>query len=85
VGIAIALILALLTALIGPHFVHWNDHPRLFEAEATRLSAAGQSQWHIDAKLLPVSAVTLGSIAIGPAARRADAAGSLRIELGLGR
>ena len=37
VGIAIALILALLAALVGPYFVNWNDHRAFFEAEASRL------------------------------------------------
>ena len=36
-GIAIALILALLAALVGPYFVNWNDHRAFFEAEASRL------------------------------------------------
>ena len=37
-GLAIALILALLTALVGPYFVNWNDHRAFFEAEASRLT-----------------------------------------------
>jgi large subunit ribosomal protein L24 len=85
-GIAIALILALLAALIGPHFVHWNDHRAFFEAEATRLVGLRvKVSGDIDAKLLPFPAVTLGGIAIGPAGEASRTqAGSLRIELALG-
>ena len=36
-SIAIALILALLAALFGPHVIRWNDHRAFFEAEASRL------------------------------------------------
>ena len=67
-GLAIALILALLAALIGPYFVHWNDHRAFFEAEASRLVGLNvRVGGDIDAKLLPFPAVTLGGIAIGPA------------------
>jgi uncharacterized protein involved in outer membrane biogenesis len=85
-GIAIALILALLAALIGPHFVHWNDHRAFFEAEATRLVGLWvKVSGDIDAKLLPFPAVTLGGIVIGPAGEESRMrAGSLRIELALG-
>ena len=36
-GIAVAIILALIAALVGPHFVDWNEHRAYFEAEATKL------------------------------------------------
>ena len=59
-GLAIALILALLAALIGPYFVHWNDHRAFFEAEASRLVGLNvRVGGDIDAKLLPFPAVTL--------------------------
>jgi large subunit ribosomal protein L24 len=85
-GIAIALILALLAALIGPHLISWNGHRAFFEAEASRLIGLEvKVGGDIDATLLPLPAVTLGDIAIGAAGEasrmRAD---SLRIELGLG-
>ena len=40
-SIAIALILALLAALVGPHVIRWNDHRAFFEAEASRLVGMG--------------------------------------------
>lgn len=85
-SLAIALILALLAALIGPHFVNWNDHRAFFEAEASRLVGLKvKVSGDIDAKLLPFPAVTLGGITIGPAGETSRMqAGSLRIELALG-
>jgi uncharacterized protein involved in outer membrane biogenesis len=85
-GLAIALILALLAALIGPYFVHWNDHRAFLEAEASRLVGLNvKVGGDIDAKLLPFPAVTLGRIDIGPAGEASRLrARSLRIELSLG-
>ncbi|MBX9823848.1 MAG: AsmA family protein [Xanthobacteraceae bacterium] len=85
-GLAIALILALLAALIGPYFIHWNDHRAFFEAEAGRLVGLKvKVGGDIDAKLLPFPAVTLGRIDIGPAGEASRLrAHSLRIELSLG-
>ncbi len=37
-GIAIAIILALVTALVGPLFIDWNRYRGPFEAEASRLT-----------------------------------------------
>src|SRR5687767_3549195 len=85
-GLAIALILALIAALIGPYFVHWNDHRAFFEAEASRLVGLNvKVAGDIDAKLLPVPAVTLGRIDIGLAGEASRLRSrSLRIELSLG-
>ena len=67
-SIAIALILALLAALVGPHFIRWNDHRAFFEAEASRLVGIKvKVGGDIDAALLPFPSVTLRAIAIGPA------------------
>ena len=53
-SIAIALILALLAALLGPHVVRWNDHRALFEADASRLVGIKvRVGGDIDAALLP--------------------------------
>ena len=85
-SIAIALILALLAALIGPHFIHWNDHRAFFEAEASRLVGLRvRVSGDIDAKLLPFPALTLSGIAIGSTGETSRVqAGSLRLELALG-
>src|SRR5262245_55183625 len=78
--------MALLAALIGPYFVHWNEHRAFFEAEASRLVGLKvKVGGDIDAKLLPFPAVTLGRIDIGPAGEASRLrARSLRIELSLG-
>src|ERR1041384_1856724 len=85
-SIAIALILALLAALCGPHVILWNAHRAFFEAEASRLVGIKvMVGGDIDAALLPFPSVTLRAIAIGPAGQGSRMrAKSLRIELGLG-
>jgi hypothetical protein len=85
-GFAIALILALLAALVGPHFVNWSDHRAVFEAEASRLVGLNvRVAGDIDAALLPSPSVTLRAISIGPAGAESRLrARSLRIELALG-
>lgn len=65
-GLAIAFILALLAALIGPHFVDWNQFRPQFEAEATRIigvpvRVAGE----LDARLLPTPTLRLRSVTFG--------------------
>ena len=85
-GLAIALILALVTALVGPYFVNWNDHRAFFEDEASRLVGLNvQVAGPIKFSVLPTPAVTLTDIAIGPAGQTSRLrARSLSIELGLG-
>lgn len=65
-GLAIAFILALLAALIGPYFVDWNQFRPQFEAEATRIigvpvRVAGK----LDARLLPAPTLRLRSVTFG--------------------
>lgn len=65
-GLAIAFILALLAALIGPYFVDWNQFRPQFEAEATRIigvpvRVAGE----LDARLLPAPTLRLRSVSFG--------------------
>jgi len=83
---AIGLILALLAALVVPHFIRWNDHRAFFEAEASRLVGVKvKVGGDIDAVLLPTPSVTLRAIAIGPAGQGSRLrARSLHIELALG-
>ena len=86
-SIAIALILALVTALVGPHFVDWNKYRAEFETQASRMTGLNvRVAGPIDAKLLPTPSLSLSRIDI---ARGADEAGSLRarrlsIEFSLG-
>ncbi|MCP3387576.1 AsmA family protein [Bradyrhizobium sp. CCGB12] len=65
-GLAIAFIIALLAALIGPYFIDWNQFRPQFEAEATRIigvpvRVAGE----LDARLLPAPTLRLRSVTFG--------------------
>ena len=51
--------LALLTALVGPYFVNWNDHRAFFEAEASRLIGLNvQVAGPIKVSVLPTPSIT---------------------------
>jgi uncharacterized protein involved in outer membrane biogenesis len=85
-GFAIAIILALATALVGPLFVDWSRYRGEFEARASRLTGL---DFHItgaiDARLLPTPTLVMQGIEIA----RPDDLGkvrarALRIEFGLG-
>ena len=85
-SIAIALILALVTALVGPHFVDWNKYRGEFESQASRMTGLQvRVAGPIDARLLPTPSLNLTRIDI----TRPGEAGSLRarrlsIEFSLG-
>lgn len=65
-GLAIALILALIAALIGPHFIDWNQFRPQFEAEATRIVGAPvRVSGELQARLLPTPSLRLGSVTLG--------------------
>ena len=53
-GLAIAFIIALVAALVGPYFIDWNQFRPQFEAEATRIIGAPvRVGGKLDARLLP--------------------------------
>lgn len=85
-GLAIALILALLAALVGPYFINWDNHRALLETEASRLVGLSvRVSGPIKVSVLPTPAMTLNDIEIGPAGQASRLrARSLSIELGLG-
>jgi large subunit ribosomal protein L24 len=67
-GLAIAFILALMAALIGPYFIDWNQFRPQFEAEATRvLGAPVRVVGELDARLLPTPSLRLRSVVVGSA------------------
>jgi large subunit ribosomal protein L24 len=67
-GLAIALIIALVAALVGPHFVDWNQFRPQFEAEATRIVGAPvRVGGKLDARLLPTPSLQLHSVVVGGA------------------
>ena len=67
-GLAIAFIIALLSALIGPYFIDWSQFRPQFEAEATRvIGAPVRVDGALDARLLPTPSLLLRSIVVGGA------------------
>ena len=83
-GLAIAAILALVTALVGPAFVDWGRYRGNFETEAARI--AGQPVrigGAIDVRILPTPTIVLREVEIGPRAAPAFGAQTMRVELAL--
>ena len=67
-GLAIAFILALIAALVGPYFIDWNQFRPQFEAEATRvIGAPVRVGGALDARLLPTPSLRLRSVVVGGA------------------
>ncbi len=67
-GLAIAFIIALVAALVGPHFIDWNQFRPQFEAEASRvIGAPVRVGGALDARLLPTPSLRLRSVVVGGA------------------
>jgi large subunit ribosomal protein L24 len=67
-GLAIAFIIALVAALIGPYFIDWNQFRPQFEAEATQvIGAPVHVAGALDARLLPTPTLRLRSVVVGAA------------------
>jgi large subunit ribosomal protein L24 len=65
-GLAIAFIIALVAALIGPYFIDWNQFRPQFEAEATQvIGAPVRVGGKLDARLLPTPTLRLRSVVVG--------------------
>lgn len=76
-GLAIAFIIALTAALVGPFFIDWNQYRPQFEVEASRvIGAPVRVEGAIDARLLPAPILRLQTVSIGapgdPSRMRAD-------------
>ncbi|MGD9838054.1 MAG: AsmA-like C-terminal region-containing protein [Afipia sp.] len=84
-GLAIALILALIAALVGPYFVDWNQFRPQFEAEASRIIGAPvRVNGRLDALLLPTPTLRLYDVAVGEKGAPWVSAGKLDVEFSLG-
>ena len=84
-GLAIAIILALVAALVGPLLIDWGSHRTLFEAQASRLIGVDvRVTGAIEARLLPTPSLTLHDIEIGSSAENKVRARSLGFEFALG-
>jgi uncharacterized protein involved in outer membrane biogenesis len=67
-GLAIAFIIALIAALVGPYFIDWNQFRPQFETEATRVVGAPvRVDGELDARLLPTPSLRLRSVVVGGA------------------
>ena len=85
-GLAIAIILALVTALVAPLVIDWNHYRGAIEAEASRLSGFSvHVNGSIDARLLPSPVITVHDVEAGQADHQPRLrAGMLKVELALG-
>lgn len=82
-GLAIAIILALVAALVGPLLIDWGGYRSIFEAEASHLIGVDvRVTGVIDARLLPSPRLTLHGIEVGNG-REKMRARSLGIEFAL--
>ena len=84
-GLAVAIILALVTALVGPLLIDWGRFRPQLEAEASRLLGTPvRVTGLIEGALLPTPSLTLHDIEIGPADDRRLSARTLGVEFSLG-
>jgi AsmA family/AsmA-like C-terminal region len=85
-GLAIAIILALVAALVAPFVVDWNHYRTAFENEASRLTGLNvRVTGTIDARILPTPRIKLRNVEIGEAGHEPRLrAGSLDLEVRLG-
>ena len=81
-GIGIAIILALGTALVGPYFINWDGYRPLIESKAAEIIGAPV---HITGpmavSLLPTTSLRVEGVAIGPAGSPLVTARKLAMEL----
>jgi uncharacterized protein involved in outer membrane biogenesis len=85
-GLAMAIILALVAALVGPLFVDWGTYRGEFEARASRLTGLDfRVTGAIDARVLPTPTIVLHGVEFGrPREIARVRARALRIEFALG-
>lgn len=85
-GLAIAIILALVAAIAAPLVVDWNHYRAPIEAEADRLTGLDvRINGTIDARLVPIPMITLHDVEIGGAGQPPlMRAGMLKLEVSLG-
>ena len=82
--IAVAVILALVAALVGPFFIDWDSYRSVFEREASRLTGLDMRvRGAIDARLLPSPRLQLNNIEVGRDGGNTLRARSLTIEFAL--
>jgi hypothetical protein len=81
-GIGIAIILALGTALVGPYFIDWDGYRPAIESKAAEIIGAPvHIAGPIALSLLPTTSLRLEGVAIGPAGAPSITARKLAMEL----
>ncbi len=85
-GLAIAIILALVAALVAPFVVDWNLYRSSFEEQASRLTGLTvRVKGSIDARILPSPRINLRDVEVGEEGRAPRIrAGAIELEVGLG-
>jgi uncharacterized protein involved in outer membrane biogenesis len=85
-GLAIAIILVLVAALVAPLVVDWNHYRGAFEEEASRLTGlAVHVNGGIDARILPTPHIKLHDVAVGEPGRPPQVqAAFIDLDVGLG-
>ncbi len=84
-GLGVALILALVTALAGPLFIDWGRYRSGFESEASRIAGLPvRIGGAIDVRLLPIPIIVLRDVEVGSRAAPVFGAQVARAELSLG-
>lgn len=65
-GLALAVVLALAAALIGPFFIDWGDHREAFERQASRILGVPVSvRGEVEVRLLPSPRIRFSDVAAG--------------------
>ena len=84
-GLAILIIVALVSALVAPLVVDWNLYRSNFEQEASRLAGfTVHVRGPIDARILPAPHITLRNVDAGPERQPWLRAQTVELEVGLG-
>lgn len=83
-SIAVAAILALVAALIGPYFVDWSAYRAEIEGQATRLLGARvRVLGDADLRLLPTPTIVLADVRLGPEGDPVASAARVYVEIEL--
>ncbi len=84
-GLSVAIILALVAALVGPHFVDWTQYRATFEREATQIAGMPvRIGGAIDVRMLPTPTIALGRVEIGSPTQPQAKVREVYAELALG-
>src|SRR5690242_5536652 len=79
-GLGIAIILALVGALVGPHFVDWSNYRSVFETNVSRLVGLPvRVNGRIDLRILPTPYLVLRDLEAGAAPEGAGRGAQIKV------